>query len=81
VARTRLLIALTLTGAASLAYQVCWTRIIASQTSATVTAQALVLAVVMAGLGAGAWAGAVETGVATEIPENLVQMTGIEAYR
>ncbi len=43
-------------GAAALVYQLAWTRRLASVTSATTTAQALVLAVVMAGLGLGAWA-------------------------
>ena len=50
--------AVILSGAASLMYQVAWTRRLASVTSVTVTAQALVLSTFMAGLGLGAyWAG------------------------
>ena len=47
--------AVVLSGAASLMYQVAWTRRLASVTSVTVTAQALVLSIFMAGLGLGAW--------------------------
>ena len=50
--------AVILSGAASLMYQVAWTRRLASVTSVTVTAQAVVLSTFMAGLGLGAyWAG------------------------
>jgi spermidine synthase len=45
---------LVLSGAASLMYQIAWTRRVMSLTSATATAQALVVALFMAGLGAGA---------------------------
>ncbi len=51
----RLLLAVLFSGAASLVYQVAWTRRVASVTSATVTAQAIVLAVFMAGLGVGSY--------------------------
>ncbi len=47
-------LAVLLSGAAGLMYQVAWTRRLASVTSATVTAQAVVLAIFMAGLGTGA---------------------------
>ena len=47
--------AVVLSGAASLMYQVAWTRRLASVTSVTVTAQALVLSTFMAGLGLGAY--------------------------
>lgn len=50
-----LVVAATSSGVAGLAYQVAWTRRLASITSATVTAQAVVLAVFMGGLGLGAW--------------------------
>lgn len=53
-ALARLLVAMFLSGAASLMYQVAWTRRLITATSATATAQALVLAVFMAGLGLGA---------------------------
>ena len=43
-----------LSGGASLMYQAAWTRRLITVTSATVTAQAIVLAVFMAGLGLGA---------------------------
>src|SRR5262245_39147891 len=57
-AHAALLAAVILSGAASLMYQVAWTRRLASVTSVTVTAQALVLSTFMAGLGLGAyWAG------------------------
>jgi hypothetical protein len=46
--------AVLLSGSAGLLYQVAWTRRVASVTSATVTAQAVVLGIFMAGLGAGA---------------------------
>ena len=46
--------AVLLSGAASLVYQVSWTRRLADVTSATVHAQAIVLAVFFAGLGLGA---------------------------
>lgn len=46
-------LAVLLSGAAALAYQVAWIRQLANATSATITAQALVLAVFMAGLGLG----------------------------
>ncbi len=49
-----LLIAVLFSGAASLMYQVAWTRRLVTATSATVIAQALILAVFMAGLGLGA---------------------------
>jgi len=52
--RILLLGAVALSGAAGLVYQVAWTRRVASVTSATATAQAVVLAVFMAGLGLGA---------------------------
>ncbi|MBX3191805.1 MAG: fused MFS/spermidine synthase [Labilithrix sp.] len=48
-------VALLLSGAASLVYQVVWTRRLITVTSATAAAQGLVLAVFMAGLGLGAW--------------------------
>lgn len=48
-------LALVFSGAASLMYQVVWTRRLITVTSATATAQAIVLAVFMAGLGLGAW--------------------------
>jgi spermidine synthase len=50
----RLSVAVTFSGAASLIYQVAWTRRLISITSATALAQAVVLAVFMAGLGFGA---------------------------
>lgn len=53
--RPALFLAAILSGAAGLAYQVAWTRRIVSVTSATASAQALVLAVFMAGLGLGAY--------------------------
>ena len=56
------LLALVLSGAAGLIYQVAWTRRLASVTSATAAAQALVLAVFMAGLSLGAF-GASRLGV------------------
>ena len=46
-----------LSGAGGLIYQLAWTRALASVTSATHTAQAVVLAVFMAGLAAGAYLG------------------------
>lgn len=52
-----LLFAVTLSGAASLMYQVAWTRRLITVTSATATSQALVLAIFMAGLGVGALLG------------------------
>lgn len=52
--RIGLLGAVTLSGGAGLMYQVAWTRRVASVTSVTVTAQAVVLGVFMAGLGCGA---------------------------
>jgi len=52
--RHAFLVAVALSGGAGLAYQVAWTRRIAGVTSATHTAQAIVLAVFMAGLGIGA---------------------------
>ncbi len=52
-----ILFAVTLSGAASLMYQVAWTRRLITVTSATATSQALVLAIFMAGLGAGALLG------------------------
>ncbi len=45
---------MVLSGAGGLIYQLAWTRQLASVTSATYTAQAVVLAVFMAGLGVGA---------------------------
>lgn len=48
------IVAVVLSGAASLCYQVAWTRRLVTITSATATSQALVLAVFMAGLGIGA---------------------------
>jgi spermidine synthase len=51
------LVALLLSGAASLMYQVAWTRRLVTITSATASAQAVVLAVFMAGLGLGAHLG------------------------
>lgn len=50
----RLLLAVLLSGAASLLYQLAWTRALVGATSATSEAQATVLAVFMAGLGLGA---------------------------
>lgn len=50
----RLVAALVFSGAASLMYQVAWTRRLISVTSATAISQAIVLAVFMAGLGLGA---------------------------
>ena len=47
-------LAVLLSGSASLMYQVAWTRRLATVTTVTVTAQAIVLAIFMAGLGAGA---------------------------
>jgi spermidine synthase len=58
LARTGLAVALFSSGAASLMYQVAWTRRLVSVTSATPAAQAVVVAFFMAGLGLGAaWAG------------------------
>src|SRR5687767_3792870 len=51
----RMIAAVVLSGAASLMYQVAWTRRLISETSATVTSQAIILAVFMAGLGLGSW--------------------------
>ncbi|NMB76295.1 MAG: fused MFS/spermidine synthase [Myxococcales bacterium] len=48
-----LCLALAASGAASLMYQVAWTRALCALTSATATAQAVVLSVFMAGLGIG----------------------------
>lgn len=48
-----LCLALAASGAASLMYQVAWTRALCALTSATATAQAVVLSVFMAGLGLG----------------------------
>jgi spermidine synthase len=48
------LVAILLSGAASLVYQVAWTRRVIAVTSAAATAQAFVLAVFMLGLGLGA---------------------------
>jgi spermidine synthase len=53
--RHALLVAVTLSGAAGLVYQVAWTRKLASVTSALTAAQAAVLAVFMTGLGLGSW--------------------------
>lgn len=50
----RPLLAVLLSGAASLLYQLAWTRALVGATSATSVAQATVLAVFMAGLGLGA---------------------------
>jgi spermidine synthase len=47
-------VAVLLSGAAGLMYQVAWTRKLTTVTSASVTAQALVLGIFMAGLGLGA---------------------------
>jgi spermidine synthase len=56
--RVRLVVAVFLSGAASLVYEVCWTRRLADITSATATAQAVVLAIFFFGLGVGAtWPG------------------------
>src|SRR4051794_21783354 len=52
-----LLCAIFLSGAASLVYQVAWTRRVITVTSAAATAQAFVLAVFMLGLGLGAHLG------------------------
>ena len=52
-----LVAAVALSGAASLMYQVSWTRRLVTVTSATVIAQSAVLAVFMAGLGLGAYLG------------------------
>ena len=52
--RSTVFAAVLLSGAAGLLYQVAWTRRVASVTSATVTAQAVVLGIFMAGLGLGA---------------------------
>ncbi len=52
--RITLLGAVMLSGGAGLMYQVAWTRRVASVTSVTVTAQAVVLGIFMAGLGCGA---------------------------
>lgn len=50
----RIIVAVLLSGAASLVYQVSWTRRLADITSATAYAQAIVLAVFFCGLGLGA---------------------------
>ena len=52
-----LFLAVVLSGAGSLMYQLAWTRQLASITSATHTAQAVVLAVFMTGLAVGAYLG------------------------
>ena len=49
--------AVVFSGAGGLIYQLAWTRWLASITSATHTAQAVVLAVFMAGLALGAYLG------------------------
>lgn len=68
--------AVLLSGAASLMYQIAWTRRLITVTSATATAQAVVLGVFMAGLGIGALAGA---RLAARIPRPLVGYAAVEA--
>ena len=68
-------LAVLLSGAGGLIYQLAWTRWLASITSATHTAQALVLAVFMTGLALGAWLGG---RLSWRAPRPLLAYAGVE---